>query len=218
MKTIKIILSCSSPLFCEGMAALLQKEKDLEVVGKIEDVSRTMESLEHGPDVLILDPLLYTSEELPRVVRELKARSPQTRILLLFLETETSDRTLMQFMTCGIDGYIKRASTLKHLVEAIRTIHAGNLWAERKLLEQFVQHASPLVSPDLESRLSKVNHSLTKREKEVISFLFLGLPNKHISRELHISEKTVKTHLNNIFKKMNVTNRTQVLSSIICSR
>jgi len=218
MKTIKIILSCSSPLFCEGMAALLQKEQDMEIVGKIEDVSRTVESLDPGPDVLILDPLLFTSEELPQVVRELKARSPRTRILLLFLETETSDRTLMQFMTCGIDGYIKRAATLKQLVEAIRTVHAGNLWAERKLLEKFVLQAFPVVSQDLESRLSKVNHSLTRREKEVISFLFLGLPNKHISHKMHISEKTVKTHLNNIFKKMNVSNRTQVVSSLLCSR
>jgi DNA-binding NarL/FixJ family response regulator len=216
MKVINIVISCSSPLFCEGMAALLQKEEDMRIVGKIEDDSQAMQSLELGPDVLILDPLLFASEELPHVVHELKAKSPRTRILLLILETEMAEKSIMQFMTNGVDGYIKRAANLQQLVEAIRAIHAGSIWAERKLLEKFVKQAHPY-APNLEPELSKLDNFLTKREKEIVSYLFLGLANKHISHELHISEKTVKTHLNNIFRKMRVSNRTQVLSALICS-
>jgi two-component system, NarL family, nitrate/nitrite response regulator NarL len=70
---------------------------------------------------------------------------------------------------------------------------------------------------DLESMLSKLESSLTKREKEIASCLFIGLPNKRISAKLNISEKTVKTHLNNIFKKMNVSIRTQVVTALIYS-
>jgi len=215
MHAIKIVLSCSSPLFSEGMAALLQKEADMEIVGKVEDGSQAIKSLGLGPDVFILDPLLFASEELLRVVRELRIKSPLTKILLLFLETEMSEESLMQCMTAGVDGYIRRSTKLEQLVEAIRAVHAGRVWAERTLLVKIVR-CSPFVVQDLESKLSKLDNSLTKREKEIISFLFLGLPNKRISHKLHISEMTVKTHLNNIFKKMKVSNRTQVVASLMC--
>jgi DNA-binding NarL/FixJ family response regulator len=114
----------------------------------------------------------------------------------------------------GIDGYVKRSAKLEQLVEAIRSVHAGNIWADRKLLEKFIRYPSVETS-SLESRLSQLENPLTKREKDVISFLIRGLPNKRISHAMHISEKTVKTHLNNIFKKMNVSNRTEVVSMLI---
>jgi len=217
MKAIKVITSCNSPIFCEGMVARLQQEEDIEIVGKIEEGSQALKSLDLHPDVLILDPLLFISEDLLQVVHKLKINYPRTKILLLFLEKEMSDESLMQYMMGGVDGYIKRETKLHQLVEAIRTVHAGNIWAERKLLDKFVR-CSPAPVPDLEAKLSNLASPLTKREKEIINYLFLGLPNKRISHKLHISETTVKTHLNNIFKKMKVHNRTQVVSTLIYSR
>lgn len=199
------------------MAARLQQEEDLEIVGKVEDRSQAVKSLDLHPHVIIVDPLLFSSEELPQLVHTLKTRSPRTKILLLFLEKEMSEEALMQHMLGGVDGYIKREAKLQQLVEAIRTVHAGNIWAERKLLDKFVR-CSPAPVSDLESTLSKLENPLTKREKEIVNYLFLGLPNKRISHKLHISETTVKTHLNNIFKKMKVHNRTQVVSTLIYSR
>lgn len=217
MKSIRTIISCSSSVFCEGMAAQFEKEDDIEIIGKIEDGSQAIKCLSLKPDVFILDPLLFRSEEVQRVVQELKLKSPRTRILLLFLETAMSDRCLMQCMVTGVAGYINRDVKLQQIVEAVRTIHAGNIWAERRLLDKFVRYAPLLVSSDLESKLSKLENPLTQREKDITSLLFLGLPNKHISHKLHISEKTVKTHLNNIFKKMKVSSRTQVVVALINS-
>lgn len=217
MKAIRVIISCGNPLFCEGMAALLQQEEDIELAGKIEDGSQAIKSADIRPDVIILDPFLFGTDELQQVIHELKIKSPRSKILLLFLETEASDRSLMQYMIGGADGYIKKATKLKQLVDAIRTVHAGNIWADRKLLDKFVRH-SPAIMSDLESRLSKLETPLTKREREIVNYLFLGLTNRRISHTLHISEKTVKTHLNNIFKKMKVSNRTQVVSALIYAR
>jgi DNA-binding NarL/FixJ family response regulator len=70
---------------------------------------------------------------------------------------------------------------------------------------------------DIQLKLTKLDYQLTPREKDILSQLFLGLPNKQISQKLHISEKTVKTHLNNIFKKMRVCSRTQAVSALICA-
>lgn len=196
------------------MAGLLHQEDDIEIVGKIEDSSQAGQALDLRPDVFILDPLLFRSKDLLQLVHEFKKKSHRIRVLLLFAETETSDKVLIHYLMRGVDGYIKRIAKSTQLVNAIRTVHAGSIWAERKLLDKFVRD-SPLLMSDIESKLSKIDSPLTKREKEIISLLLLGLPNKHISHKLHISEKTVKTHLNNIFKKMQVSNRTQVVAALI---
>jgi two-component system, NarL family, nitrate/nitrite response regulator NarL len=214
MKAVRILLACESSLFCEGMAALLQREKDFAIVGRIERGSRVMAALDLRPDVVILDPLLFEPGALLRVVHEVKIKAPRTRILLIFSEQQMSDTTLMQYIMQGVDGYIKRAEKLKHVIEAIQTVHAGSIWAERKLLQQLVRY-SPLLAPDLDSKLSKLENPLTKREREIVTFLFHGLSNRSISCTLNISEKTVKSHLQNIFKKMKVSSRTQVISSLV---
>ena len=214
MKVVRILLACESSLFCEGMAALLQREKDLAIVGRIERGSQVMRGLDLRPDVIILDPLLFEPEALLKVLHELKIKAPRTRILIIFSEQEMSDTTLMQYMMQGVDGYIKRKEKLKHVIEAIRTVHAGSIWAERKLLQQFVRY-SPILAQDLDSKLSKLDNPLTKREREIVTFLFHGLSNRSISCTLNISEKTVKSHLQNIFKKMKVSSRTQVISSLV---
>ncbi len=199
---------------------MLKKEGDIEVVGKIDEGSQTMKSLNRRPDVMILDPQLYSPEELTKIIREIKSASPRTKILLMFSDmdiSDLSDESLMQYMAKGVDGYVKRMAKLNQLVEAIRRVNAGHIWAERKLLDKFVRHA-PSPEADLETKLSALEQPLTKREKEIVTYLFLGLPNKRISDRLHISEKTVKTHLNNIFKKMKVTSRTQVICSLLAQR
>jgi two-component system response regulator DegU len=216
MRAIRIVISCNNLLFCEGMASVLQKEDDFEIIGKIEDGPKALKSVDLGPDVFILDPLLFETDELPHIVHELKTRAPRTRILLL-IEKEMPDKSLIQCMMRGVDGYVRRAAKLTQIAEAVRTVHMGNIWAERKLLEKFVRYA-PVITSNLDAQFAKLDPPLTKREKEVISSLLLGLPNKRISRSLHISEKTVKTHLNNIFKKMKVSNRTQVVSTLMHSR
>ena len=190
MKPLRILLACETSLFCEGMALLLQREKDLEIVGKIDHGSRVLKGLDRTPDVIILDPLLFEPEALAGIIDELKLKAPRTRILLIFSEQEMSDTTLMRYMMRGVDGYIKRAEKLKHVIEAIRTVHAGSIWAERKLLHKFVRD-SPLLTLDLDSRLSKMENPLTKREKDIVTLLVHGLSNKRISSRLHISEKTV---------------------------
>jgi two-component system nitrate/nitrite response regulator NarL len=214
MKAVRILLACESSLFCEGVAALLQREKDFEIVGRIERGLQVMKSLDLRPDVIILDPLLFEPEALMKALHELKMKAPRTRILIIFSEQEMSDTTLMQHMMQGVDGYIKRTEKLKHVIEAIRTVHAGSIWAERKLLQQFVRY-SPILAQDLDSKLSKLDNPLTKREREIVTFLFHGLSNRSISCTLNISEKTVKSHLQNIFKKMKVSSRTQVISSLV---
>jgi DNA-binding NarL/FixJ family response regulator len=217
MNKIRVLITCSSSIICEGMASMLQKEGDIEVVGKLETCILAARILDYHADVYIYDPLLFGPDESLKIVNDLKTRSPESRILL-YLDTEISDESLVQYLMKGIDGYIRRSGDLKQVAAAIRTVTAGNIWAERKLLDKFVRYTPLLLMSDLESKLAKMKNPLTAREKEVVSLLVIGLSNKSISDRLNISEKTVKTHLNNIFKKMNVSSRTQVVSALVYSR
>jgi two-component system, NarL family, response regulator DegU len=216
MKTIRVVLSCNSPIVCEGIISLLQKEKDMKIVAEIDNSALAIKSLGLHPDVILLDSVLFQEEELLNLVHELKSKSHRIRILLVFLNAVWPEKNLMQYMMQGVDGYVKSAAKLKNLVDAIRTVHAGNIWAERRLLDKFVRD-SPHIITDIQLKLTKLDCRLTPREKDIVSQLFLGLTNKHISQKLHISERTVKTHLNNIFKKMRVCSRTQAISALICT-
>ncbi len=214
MKRIRTLISCISPFLCQGIETKLEEEQDIEIVGKMEDEDEMEKNLRRRPDVIILDPLLYRPEKLFKAIHEIKTKAPRTKLLLLFSEAEMSDVSLMQYMMEGVDGYVRRKAKMTQLAEAVRAVHTGRLWAERKLLDKFVRD-SPKLATDFETKLSKLENPLTKREREIVMFLVQGQSNRRISSALNISEKTVKTHLNNIFRKMKVTSRTQVISSLI---
>jgi DNA-binding NarL/FixJ family response regulator len=212
MKVIKVLITGKNTIILQGLEMLLQQESDIEVIEGTDERSLVLENSALKPDIIIVVSSIFDSEELAKTIRNLKKNCPCTRILL-FLDENMPDVSLMHYLTRGVDGYIRRSAKGAHVVDAIRSVHAGNIWAERKLLNQFVL-CHPLPVADVASRPGS---PLTKREKEIVSLLLLGLPNKTLSERLYISEKTVKTHLNNIFKKLKVNSRTQLVISLLYS-
>src|SRR5512139_334703 len=213
MKTIRVLTALDSGLVSEAISVLLQKEPGIKVVGNPDGYSEIMRGLDSGPDVLILDHSLFDPDELPKRILRVKSRSPRTRVLL-FVEEKMPDASLMQLLKEGADGYIRKSDTSANLIAALHTVHAGDIWAERKLLNKFVATHS-LPASALGVRFSRTDEALTKREKELVSLLMLGLSNKALSGKLGISETTVKTHLNNIFKKLKVSTRTELVSALM---
>jgi LuxR family transcriptional regulator of csgAB operon len=102
------------------------------------------------------------------------------------------------------------------LVKAVRTIYAGELWARRKLLTRVLEHSRQRID-ELQGYLSWVREVLTAREQEVVTWAVEGMTNKEIATQLGISEKTVKTHLQNVFRKLQVSRRVQLLRSRLTS-
>lgn len=199
-------------MFCEGLTSLVRKDADIEVIAQVEEVPPVKSMVSGRPDVIILCSSLFDADELPRIVQQFKRRSSGLKILIV-LKEDLADEALMHFLMIGADGYIRKSASSDQLIQAIRAVFSGGVWAERNLLNKFVK--SPVLSLDVEQKLSQFKEPLTKREKEIISFLFLGLSNRAIGDRLFISEKTVKTHLGSIFRKMSVSNRSQVLAFLI---
>ncbi len=143
-------------------------------------------------------------EVLP-VIRE---KSPKTKVLMLAANKD--EAKIFKAMKAGAKGYVSKDVSISDLLKAIQTVHKEELWIERKLMARFFDREAAH-NPKKEAEPAKAKGVLTSREKEVLSLLSTGRTNKEIAKALFISEKTVKSHLNSIFRKLKVSHRLQAI-------
>ena len=198
---IKIMITDDHSMIREGLKNLLELEGDIEVIAEAEDGEDCLNKLlTVKPDVLLLDinmPKLNGLE----VLKKLKERKSKVKVLVLTVHNETE--YLMKAVEIGINGYVLKDSESSELKKAIYAIYDG---------ENYIQ---PSLIPSLNSKMIEKNEdkikidSLTKRELQVLKELAVGKFNRDIAKEMEISERTVKNHISSIFKKLDVTDRTQ---------
>ena len=198
---IKIMITDDHSMIREGLKNLLELEGDIEVIAEAEDGEDCLNKLlTVKPDVLLLDinmPKLNGLE----VLKKLKERKSKVKVLVLTVHNETE--YLMKAVEIGINGYVLKDSESSELKKAIYAIYDG---------ENYMQ---PSLIPSLNSKMIEKNEdeikidSLTKRELQVLKELAVGKFNRDIAKETEISERTVKNHISSIFKKLDVTDRTQ---------
>lgn len=198
---IKIMIADDHSMIREGLKSLLELEGDIQVVEEAEDGVDCLEKLKIcTPDVLLLDINMPRKNGL-EVLQTLKSSKSKVKVLVLTVHNEVE--YLMKAVDIGVDGYILKDSESAELKKAIFSIVEG---------ENYIQ---PSLIPSLNSKMIEKNRdegkieSLTKRELEVLKLLAVGMYNKEVAEKLNISERTVKNHVSNIFKKIEVTDRTQ---------
>ena len=185
----------------EGLKNLLELEGDIEVVAEAENGIECLDKLDDvNPDVLLLDINMPKMNGL-EVLQNLKERKSKVKVLVLTVHNETE--YLMKAVDIGINGYVLKDSESSELKKAIFAIAEG---------ENYIQ---PSLIPALNNKMIEKNEdelkidSLTKREVQVLKELAVGKFNRDIAKEMEISERTVKNHISSIFKKLDVTDRTQ---------
>ena len=198
-ETLGILIAARPALYREILARQLAGESDFRISGLARDEDGILSILKREtPRVLLLD-----SEGLgPHVetlIPKLRRAAPSTRVLLL--ATHSPDETVEHALRHGASGLVGKQLGFDVLVRAIRAVASGELWANRRVTARTVEHLA-----DTQSREAQAEQ-LTSRESEIAEAVGRGLRNKDIARRLQISEKTVKTHLNNIFRKLQVDNR-----------
>ena len=195
-----IVIAGRPALVCETLALALEHESGLEVTGQARDEDDARRIVKRvRPTVLLFDyEGLGPSAE--RAIQRLRRTARPTRILVL--ATRSSDETVERVIRAGASGLVGKQQSFATLVQAIHAVAAGELWANRRATAHLVELLS-----DPFDRGASPAELLTRREWEITDAVSQGLRNKDIARGLHISEKTVKSHLNNIFRKLQVDNR-----------
>ncbi|MBI4527129.1 MAG: response regulator transcription factor [Deltaproteobacteria bacterium] len=207
MNPIKVVIADDHALFREGLRRILSLEKDILVIGEAsrgDEVAKIAERTK--PDVLLLD-LKMPKGDVVQTLLEVSERSPATRVLILTAFSE--DENIFNAAKGGAKGYVLKGVSLAVLLQAIKAVHNGGFWVDKEMssadvFEEIVQSRS--VSSDEQSANDAVKN-LTRRELEILRLVAEGLTNEEIGKKIFISEKTVKTHLTNIFDKLKVNNR-----------
>lgn len=198
---VKIIIADDHSMVREGLKQLLELEGDIKVIGEASDGEDCLKLLQRVvPQILLLDIDMPKINGLD-VLKKIKEKKIDLKVIILTVHNEIE--YLLKAVEIGIDGYILKDSDSAELREAIFTVLSG---------ESYIQ---PSMLPMLESKIIQRNNDqakidlLTRRELEVLKLLSVGLYNKEIGEKLEISERTVKNHISSIFRKINVTDRTQ---------
>ncbi|MDN5346626.1 MAG: two-component system, NarL family, response regulator DegU [Clostridia bacterium] len=200
---IRVLIADDHPLVREGIRKILGLEPRISIVGEATDGQEAVELAKScRPDIVLMDI------NMPRIngieaTKAIKKSLPDTSIIALTIHDD--DEYIMELLRAGISGYVLKdigtealLNTVLQVAEGLPVIHPGIAKKMLGLLQN--KH-----SPDPGNR----NPLLTSREKEVLLHVVKGKSNREIAKELYISEKTVKNHLTNIFRKLGVHDRTQ---------
>lgn len=195
-KPIRVVLADDHPLVLEGLRSLLAAESDITVIATAADGERLLDAVERfKPDVVIADIQMPYLDGLTSL-ETIRGYSPATRILLLTAYTDSE--TLRSAIEARADGLLLKTDPPEQASQAIRQVMAGQLVfpaAARRWL--------------FSTQTGKPDDILSKRESEVLALVAEGLTNAQVAACLHLSENTIKFHLQNIYKQLGVNNRTE---------
>lgn len=205
MNRLRIFLIDDHNLFRSGVKALLARQPDFEVVGEaadgLEGIKRARET---KPDVVLLDinmPGISGREAVQMLVDEL----PQTQVLMLTVSEDAED--LIDMLKTGARGYLLKNIDADFLVDAIRRAARGEAVMSPQMtskLVQGMQHGGREITPEAADK-----DRISLREREILILLARGASNKEMARDLKLAESTVKIHVQNILRKLNLTSRVQ---------
>ena len=207
MIPIKVVIADDHALFREGLRRILSLERDVLVIGEAsrgDEVARLVERTK--PDVLLLD-LKMPKGDVVQTLLEVGEKNPATKVIILTAFSE--DENILNAAKGGAKGYVMKGVSSATLLQAIKTAHSGGLWIDKETpsAEAFEEIAQAQHVKIVTEQANEPIKNLTKRELEILRLVAEGLTNEEIGKRIFISEKTVKTHLTNIFDKLKVNNR-----------
>jgi two-component system response regulator NreC len=204
MPPIKLMLADDHEIVRAGLRMLLGAQSDMEIVAEASSGGEAIELAQtHQPDVVLMDIAMPDMNGM-EATRQLKVRCPSVAVLALTIHEEQG--YFFQMLDAGASGYIPKRAAPEDLVQAIRTVHRGEVFLHSSvatvLVKDYLQRGGAVTGADLSS--------LTEREREVLTLIAEGLTNKQIGERLGISPKTVARHRDNITKKLALSSRAEL--------
>jgi DNA-binding NarL/FixJ family response regulator len=207
MESMKILIADDHPVVREGLSAMLNRQPDIEVVGEAGNGREAVEKTRNlRPDIVLMD-LRMPEMDGVEAMRRIAAINPEVRFIVL--TTYDNDEYIFKGIEAGARAYLLKDSPREELFKAIRAVHRGESLIQPavagKVLDRFAELSRQVQSPE----------ALSDREVEVVKLMAEGASNKEIAVSLHISESTVKTHIQTIFQKLGVSDRTGAVTQAI---
>lgn len=200
LNQIRIVVADDHKLIREGIKKLLELNDNIKIVGEASNGEELIEVVNLlKPDLAITDINMPFKSGL-QALKEIKSANIETKIILLTVDSDKS--SLVKALNLGADGYILKESAPQNIKEIIYSILQGETYIDKRLVNLLVG----IYKHNIEEKKSKFDN-FTNREKEVLYWLSNGYTNSEISKELFISEKTVKNYVTSIYSKLNVNNR-----------
>jgi DNA-binding NarL/FixJ family response regulator len=206
MEAITVVLADDHPVLREGMRNLLEQQRDIKVVGEAGNGHEAVAAVRAlKPDIVLMDVVMPRLNGI-EATKQIKKTNPTTAVLIL--SAYDDDRYVLGLLDAGAAGYLLKNATGQEVIQAIRSVHAGEAVLHPAVAARLLSRAGRL-SP----RHAPVDSEepLTGRELEVLQLAAKGHSNKEIAKELVLSVPTVKAHLVNIFNKLGVGSRTEAV-------
>lgn len=214
MSPIRIVLIDDHEMVRKGLRSFLGREKDLAIAGEAGTVAEGVTLVQRlRPQVVLLDARLPDASGM-EACRRLLAAMPKLRIM--FLTGYAEEATVMAALESGAHGYVLKDVRSEHLIHAIRAVAAGRGYLDPRIAQEAIRWI-----PTRPQKASAVHGSialLSRQERLIMPLLAEGKTNKEIAAQLHLSDKTVKNYLANIFDKLNVNRRTAAVAWFVSER
>ena len=207
MEPIKVMITDDHPVVREGLSAMLRKEQDIQVVGEAENGAEAVDKArELRPDIILMD-LRMPEVDGVEAMRQIGAVNPDTKFIVL--TTYDNDEYIFKGIEAGARAYLLKDAPREDLFKAIRAVHKGESLIQPAIAGKVLDRFAEL------SRQAQGVEALSEREVEVLKLVAKGAANKEIAAELAITESTVKTHIQTIFQKLGVSDRTEAVTEAI---
>ena len=195
-KPIRLLIADDHAIVRTGLTTLLETVDGIKVVGEADDgAAAVKKTLKLRPDIVIMDLMMPVMDGIT-AIREIKAKLPQTKVLILTTSTVSDD--LAKAIEAGAEGAVTKATANAKLITALRAISAGKRWISPEISE-LIEQDPPAPS-------------LTPRQGEILDCVTRGLTNKDIARLLGISERMVEEHIEALFQKIGAANRAEAVA------
>jgi DNA-binding NarL/FixJ family response regulator len=200
-----VLLVDDHPLFLDGVRAALTGAPDIEVVGEAHDCREAVEKATAlRPDVVLMDLNLPDGSGVD-AARQILATSPETGILVITMSDD--DDAVVAAMRAGARGYVVKGAGRADLLHSVATVAAGGAVFSPAVAARLGGYFSGLAAQPGREMFPQ----LSERERETLALVARGYDNRRISRELFLSEKTVRNNVSHIFDKLGVENRSQAI-------
>lgn len=201
--SIRVLIAEDHTLVSEGLRSMLSGADELEVVGAVDAGSEAVRVAEADPiDVVLMDLKLSDDMSGIEATRRIKQNTPDTKVLVLSMFTDPG--TVTEAVKAGADGYLSKGTSGDEVISAIRNVVEG-----RSVLD-------PSVTEGVLGRIGRdAPAALTDRELDVLQRLAHGRSTHEVADEIGVSDETVKSHLKQIFRKLDVRDRTQAVAEAL---